>query len=1392
SRVRVFPSEVAARRQLTDIDLRYNLALRALRIDDVQILRPGGGRPLVIDRLTMRTGEWRDRLRIEDVNVVSPDIDFDARGWLRPRGDYPLDLQVVWGYRPPEKQPPIAGRGRLYGTLRALRLDQRIERPSPARVRGVLREPLFDPSFSGEADFTDLQPRGYLPSSPVTRASGHVAFTSATLGDFAAQARGHVAVEGWGEMDADTALHRVGERWHFEHLTVRRPRAPGHLTWAGDFIAPSGKPLRFAGSASWQQMTWPIDAAAPAVRSARGSAQVEGTADDYDLVVDGIFAFPNVPAGRYQGTAHGDRRQLIARTVEARLLGGRVAGGARIRWRPAVDWQLQATAYGIDPHATWTAVPAALSGGTWKIAGHGDRDSMVVESLRVDNERGSLAATGGFTWGRAFTWQADALTRGISPAALWPQLPAAFGGGDWHVVGHGTDARAELSPVEGAFLGGQVGAAGSVAWQPAVSWSLQGTARGLDPARAFAGWNGSLGGAFRTHGVAADGGVVGEVLVEDVAGTLRGRPLAAHGSVLLRQGAVSLAGVEGTWGPGRLALSGAISPRLALTFEVQQLDLAAVRPGATGIVTASGTLRGTSEAPVVAANLAGDGLGWGSMRAAKLSGRFALDLAPGGAVDVDLQATDLRLGSERLDTLTVVAKGTREAHTLTLALRGEDETVQLAASGGFPDLRGGAPAAGGAVPISSLTWNGTLTQLTADSDETGRWELAAPATVLLGAARVRVQRLCWASGAARLCTDVDWRGAAPGAPAGATGQALDLTATATELPLKLFERLLPPDVQLSGSVNGDARLQTLGGGVLVGQATLRPSAGAALWSATRGEQTRLQLAGGELHLSADAGGVAVRGRLDLTEGGTAQGSVNLPGYRLGRAATAQPLLGRLTVQLGDLRFLAALVPVLGTTGGQATADLALSGTLATPAVAGNAHFSGGHATVPRLGLDLQQVEFTARGDGSGPLAISGSLRSGAGTLTFTGSTPLLPAKGHPLRLDLKGTRVTLASLPAARIIADPDLQLAYDGHLLRVAGEVVVPEAKVTYRRGRAGAVEPSKDVVFVGPQVPQAVSTGMDIAARIHIVLGNDVSLEAEGLKTRLRGAMLVVEEPGEGTRASGQLELVEGTFKAYGQDLTIERGRLNFAGGPLFDPGLDVRAYRRVVTDNVTAGINVRGTLKAPEVTVWSDPAMGESDALSYLLLGRPLEAAQPQEGSLLANAATSLGIKGGDLLARKLGAAFGLEEARIVPGQTLQQAAFVVGKYLSPRLYLSYGIGIFDASSTLRLRYLVSEHLHIEAQAGAQTSGDVLYTIEHGPPSREEMGRYRIKDLPRVKPEEMTTPPKVPVGAEGQEPPKSGAAAEAGKTAQQAERAVRQTEEQKAAEPAPTPTPAPTPHR
>ena len=122
-----------------------------------------------------------------------------------------------------------------------------------------------------------------------------------------------------------------------------------------------------------------------------------------------------------------------------------------------------------------------------------------------------------------------------------------------------------------------------------------------------------------------------------------------------------------------------------------------------------------------------------------------------------------------------------------------------------------------------------------------------------------------------------------------------------------------------------------------------------------------------------------------------------------------------------------------------------------------------------------------------------------------------------------------------------------------------------------------------------------------------------------------------------------------------------------------------------------------------------MGETDILSYLVLGRPIDAQSGEDAKVVAQAALLLSLKGGDLLARSLTDRFGLDEMRIETSNTGEQASLVVGRYLSPKLYVSYGVGLIDSVNTFNVRYRLSEHWQLRAESGLHQSADAIYTIE-----------------------------------------------------------------------------------
>jgi translocation and assembly module TamB len=170
----------------------------------------------------------------------------------------------------------------------------------------------------------------------------------------------------------------------------------------------------------------------------------------------------------------------------------------------------------------------------------------------------------------------------------------------------------------------------------------------------------------------------------------------------------------------------------------------------------------------------------------------------------------------------------------------------------------------------------------------------------------------------------------------------------------------------------------------------------------------------------------------------------------------------------------------------------------------------------------------------------------------------------------------------------------------------------------------------------------------------------------------------------------------------------------GPIDDPAIDARAFVRA-TDGTEAGFRVGGTVQNLALETYSNPPKTESDIMSYILFGRPMSQTSGAEGNQASNAAALLGA---NMLAMSLAPTIGLDEARVETGTQQNMAQLVVGKYLTPQLYVGYGIGLYQPISTFRLRYLLTSRWSIEAITGDQQSTDLLWRIERGGPKEEQL--------------------------------------------------------------------------
>ena len=151
------------------------------------------------------------------------------------------------------------------------------------------------------------------------------------------------------------------------------------------------------------------------------------------------------------------------------------------------------------------------------------------------------------------------------------------------------------------------------------------------------------------------------------------------------------------------------------------------------------------------------------------------------------------------------------------------------------------------------------------------------------------------------------------------------------------------------------------------------------------------------------------------------------------------------------------------------------------------------------------------------------------------------------------------------------------------------------------------------------------------------------------------------------------------------------------------DVRAEREF--EQQTVGLEVRGTALLPILDVYSDPPLDQAEALSYLVLGRPLRSASGADGAQLGQAAAAIG---GNLLAGQLGDRIGLDIG-VADSKALGGAAVSVGKYLSPRLYLGYGVSLFGSGQVVTFKYIINRLWEAEVESGRENRVGLNYTLE-----------------------------------------------------------------------------------
>ncbi len=854
---------------------------------------------------------------------------------------------------------------------------------------------------------------------------------------------------------------------------------------------------------------------------------------------------------------------------------------------------------------------------------------------------------------------------------------------------NGTDTHALIKQLRLDQSAGSFAVNGEVKFAP-VGWNLKVLARDFDPGALLADWSGRVNLDLATRGEMRDAGPAGHLEIASLSGQLRGRPLAGGGTLDFAAPSEVSGDLRVSSGRSRVSVKGesAGEQRVDARVDLSVASLNDWVPDTQGSLIGKFRVRGAWPKLTIQGAAEGKGLGFGEARVrhVHVDADVESPLDPAGKVRVNAQGVSA--GGFDFATVTLTASGNQAKHSLAMDAKGERLSASVGLSG---SLARGA-------------WSAELSRLVVEARGVPKVALRAPAKISIDANRYEISEACFDADKGALCA----AGKAEASGAVAAHYSFE------KVPLGLASALAPDALpgQLQGEVNGRGDVVRGADGAWTGQARIESAEARLAMDVDSGADKLGQqswLLYKDLAVDAQLHGLTASARLSagLQDGGTLKATVEARDL----AAAAPAISGQIDASLPTIAPFAGFVPTVGNLDGSVSAHIQLGGTVQAPEITGTVDAKQLQADLGELGIELRDGRVEAEAKRGGGFLLAGSVASGKGHLEFKGTM----SERGVVDVKVLGQNFQAADIPAANVVLTPDLALTGDpkGYLLK--GEVVIPRADINIQKfPQDSPPGTSPDVVVVRngkEEVRESEASTLPLTAAIRVRLGDQIKVVGYGLDATVAGQIDLREAPGAPTTGSGTLQ-VSGTYKAYGQDLTIKDGRLLFAGSPLDNPRLAITAMREI-SDQQSTGLRVAGTAKQPVITVISDPNVGEADALSYLVTGKSLnDVGSASGGSQDALASATRSLEGGaaGLVAKRLGQRLGLDEAGVEENEMIGGSALTIGEYLSPRLYLSYGVGLFEPGEVIGLRYKLTNAVGVKVQRGSEeTRAGVEYRIE-----------------------------------------------------------------------------------
>lgn len=767
--------------------------------------------------------------------------------------------------------------------------------------------------------------------------------------------------------------------------------------------------------------------------------------------------------------------------------------------------------------------------------------------------------------------------------------------------------------------------------------------------------------------------------IRTLKGQLRGHTLEGSGQVNSNLDSIQLKNILLSMGDNQLKANGVIAEMIDIEASISAAQLEQVYDQAKGDLEGVITIKGSRDHPGIDAQLSSKNLSYQDLLSTRNS-RLELqtDGSSAQAIDANINIEKIIIQDQTLLASKANISGILKKHAFTASTKSNYGEFAINAKGFFDQQK--------------KHWLGTIEQLLLTNTQFGDWKNKDAIEISADTKQQSLQALCMQQQSQSICLDF----------INHNQDGKKINAQIDNFALANLQEYLTDYGQIQGLANVSANLTSTTENLWTGtikldakQLALKPGDESGFNEEIKFNTTSLtarldQQSNITLNLESNYGSAIADFNIDALSS-------------IDNASIDQ---GSIQLNLPDLLFLNPYIKEAVIKKGQAKIALQMSGQVKAPKIKATGSLDSFDFYIPEFGTEYKDARLTIDANDISKINISGILNAEDKQLKAEGWIKLEDINNPDYQFSIVGDSFPVINTIDIQASVTPDLIIRGDTQNIMLDGTLHIPQLNIISKKLPDSIDSVSSDEIIINDDHQNEQKNQLTLQGIIDLTLGNNATFVGYGLQTDLQGGLKIILSKHQPVVGHGVLSMKNAHYSAVGQKLDISKGKIIFSG-PIEDPSLDVQIQR--TSQDVTVAMLITGKANDPQSKLISNPVLSEANKLSYLLTGKAIDNLNSGEGSNLTAAALSLGLSKSSPILQEIGTKFGFDTLSVNAGDDgLQSTSLLLGKHLSPKLYITYAKDLFSALGAIQMNYRLTDHISVEVESGTGQTVDLIYSI------------------------------------------------------------------------------------